>query len=56
MKPYAFLFLALFVAINLFSIDISGVQSGIWSSADNPYNLVGDVTVPAGSDSLSSPE
>jgi parallel beta helix pectate lyase-like protein/type IX secretion system substrate protein len=30
------------------TIEISGDQSGSWNSADNPFELVGDVTVPEG--------
>lgn len=28
--------------------EVSGNQSGTWPAADNPYHLVGDITVPAG--------
>ncbi|MCK9332273.1 MAG: right-handed parallel beta-helix repeat-containing protein [Candidatus Cloacimonetes bacterium] len=49
MKTYAILFLILLMIPCLSAIDVSGVQSGIWTADDNPHNLVGDVTVPAGS-------
>lgn len=50
MKHFAFLFLILGIASCLVAIDVSGDQSGTWDPADNPFNLVGDVTVPAGSE------
>lgn len=36
----------------LAATDVSGNQSGTWTLANSPYNIIGDVTVPAG-DSLS---
>ena len=32
----------------LAAIEVSGVQSGTWSADNNPYQIVGDITVPAG--------
>jgi hypothetical protein len=32
----------------LFGIEVSGEQFGIWSPGNNPYNMIGDITVPAG--------
>ncbi|MDP2208538.1 MAG: hypothetical protein Q8K98_07165, partial [Bacteroidota bacterium] len=32
----------------LFAIDVSGNQSGTWTLSNNPYRVVGNVTVPAG--------
>ncbi len=32
-------------------IDVSGSQSGVWNSENNPYNVVGDIVIPS-SDSL----
>ena len=32
----------------LSAIDVSGNQSGIWSPENNPYNVVGDITIPEG--------
>ncbi|HNX01151.1 MAG TPA: hypothetical protein PKK33_07280, partial [Candidatus Cloacimonadota bacterium] len=32
----------------LLSTQVSGNQSGTWSEENNPYILIGDVTVPAG--------
>ena len=49
MKRYTFLLLLLYLCSVLFSSDVSGIQSGTWTAANNPYVLVGDVTVPAGS-------
>ena len=34
--------------ISLIAIDVSGNQSGIWSPDNNPYNMIGEITVPAG--------
>jgi len=42
---------ALFSLPNLNAIDVSGSQSGIWSPENNPYNIIGEITIPAG-DSL----
>lgn len=44
-----FFFIAFFLLFsNLFSLDVSGNQSGTWSPANNPYEVVGDITIPAG--------
>lgn len=48
MKQILLVFLTIFFISSLFSIDVSGDQFGIWSSDDNPINLVGDVTIPLG--------
>jgi hypothetical protein len=51
MKFIWFVIIQMLVVISLFSIDVSGNQSGFWSPSDNPINVVGNVTVPV-SDSL----
>jgi len=48
MKRFALYLVALSLFVSLYGIDISGSQSGTWDPANNPHNLVGDVTVPAG--------
>ncbi len=48
MKTRVYLALLLcLIPLYLLSIDISGAISGIWSPDNNPYDLVGDATVPA---------
>lgn len=49
MKSTVATILALLFVSGLFAIDVSGIQSGTWSPANNPYRLTGDVTIPAGS-------
>lgn len=41
--------LTLFCAVALLSTDVTGTQSGTWSLANSPYNVIGEVTVPLGS-------
>lgn len=48
MKQSIICLIILFVAASLAATDVSGVQSGTWSLQNSPYNLVGDVTIPAG--------
>jgi hypothetical protein len=50
MKHIALCIIISFLFGNLAAIDVSGIQSGTWDPADNPHNLVGDVTVPSGSE------
>lgn len=45
---YAAIILTLFV-LSLCAIQVSGEQTGTWSPANNPYQMVGNITVPAGS-------
>ncbi len=46
---YALLFVCLFLlATAAFATDVSGNQSGTWTLAASPYNIVGDITVPTG--------
>ena len=51
MKLFTSLFMFLFLALSLYGIDISGNQSGVWTPENNPYNVIGDITVPT-NDSL----
>ena len=44
-KSIAFLFM-IFSCTILLGIDVSGDQSGVWSAENNPYNVIGDITVP----------
>ncbi|MDD2331502.1 MAG: right-handed parallel beta-helix repeat-containing protein [Candidatus Cloacimonetes bacterium] len=43
-----FLLLAALLPGVIFGLDVSGDQSGTWIPANNPYSLVGDVTIPQG--------
>jgi hypothetical protein len=46
---HAVLFLLISLIITFVSaIQVSGNQSGTWTPADNPYEIVGDVTIPTG--------
>ena len=47
MKIFTFISFCLLI-VSLFSIDVSGDQSGTWTPDNNPYNVVGDITVPIG--------
>ncbi len=49
MKTFSILLAILALCLAVAATDVSGDQSGIWSPTNNPYNLVGDVTVPTGS-------
>jgi len=46
-KTLFILILSLF-SIALFATDVSGSQSGVWSLANSPYHIVGDIEVPEG--------
>ena len=46
-KLFLILTLSLF-SIALFATDVSGQQSGVWTLANSPYNIVGNVEVPVG--------
>jgi parallel beta-helix repeat protein len=48
MKHLYIAFILILCLGNLFSIQVSGNQSGTWSPANNPYQVVGAITVPAG--------
>ncbi len=49
MKQYSLLILSVLMFWTLTAIEVSGAQSGTWSADNNPYQIVGDITVPAGS-------
>lgn len=55
MKTCALLFTLCFYVIFLAATDVSGNQSGTWTAMNSPYNVIGDVTIPAGSDLLIQP-
>lgn len=48
MKCYVSLIVTFFFIATLCAIEVSGSQSGTWAAANNPYLLVGDVSIPAG--------
>jgi hypothetical protein len=48
MKRIFFIFCLLGINFLLFATDVSGNQSGTWDLAGSPYNIVGDITIPAG--------
>ena len=48
MKNVLFILIMAAMSVFLFSIQVSGNQSGIWSADNNPYQIVGDITVPTG--------
>lgn len=49
MKRLLFVLLICTAALGLMAVDVSGNQSGTWTAANNPYQVVGAITVPAGS-------
>ena len=49
MKKFWILLVVCSLASMANAIEVSGNQSGTWSVDNNPYQLVGDVTVPSGS-------
>ncbi len=48
MRKLLVIFCVFIFTISLIAIDVFGNQSGIWSPENNPYNIVGDITVPFG--------
>ncbi len=48
MKKLLVIFCVFIFSISLIAIEVSGNQFGIWSPDNNPYNIVGDITVPTG--------
>lgn len=48
MRRATILFFIVLAIVHLGATDVSGSQSGIWNLAGNPYNIIGDVTVPIG--------
>lgn len=47
MRRALVLFSMLLALVWLGATDVSGTQSGTWTLANSPYNIIGDVTVPA---------
>lgn len=53
---HVFVICALFcITIGLTGTDVSGTQSGTWTLANSPYNLIGDVSIPSGSSLVIDP-
>ncbi|HNZ06678.1 MAG TPA: T9SS type A sorting domain-containing protein [Candidatus Cloacimonadota bacterium] len=48
MKSTSMIIALLIFSVSLLATDVSGVQSGIWTLANSPYNLIGDVSIPSG--------
>lgn len=46
MKLFVFLFILSIFVLSLCGIDVSGNQSGEWVTENNPYNVLGDITIP----------
>lgn len=55
MRNIALIICIISLGFQLGAIDISGNQSGTWIPANNPHQLIGDVTVPAGETLTISP-
>lgn len=49
MKHIILLTACLLSVLSLAGIEVSGTISGTWTAADNPYQIVGDISIPAGS-------
>lgn len=47
MRRATILFFIVLALAHLGATDVSGNQSGTWAQAGNPYNIIGDITVPA---------
>ncbi len=47
MKKIVGVFTFLIMLLSLQALDVSGNQSGVWDSANSPYTVTGDITVPA---------
>ena len=48
MKAYTLVILFVLCLGTALATDVSGTQSGTWTTANNPYQIVGDITVPVG--------
>ena len=46
-RTITFFLISIFIS-GLVAIEVSGTQTGIWSSDNNPYQIVGDITIPFG--------
>ncbi|HNQ44192.1 MAG TPA: hypothetical protein PKI59_07170, partial [Candidatus Cloacimonadota bacterium] len=55
MRNITLLLCILSLYLGLVAIEVSGNQSGTWVPADNPHQLIGDVSVPAGETLTISP-
>ncbi|MFO8144320.1 MAG: right-handed parallel beta-helix repeat-containing protein, partial [Candidatus Syntrophosphaera sp.] len=56
MRHFLFFILFTFACFCAFAdTDVSGSQSGTWNLAGSPYNVIGDITIPPGSDLLIQP-
>ncbi|MGC9361775.1 MAG: right-handed parallel beta-helix repeat-containing protein, partial [Candidatus Syntrophosphaera sp.] len=56
MKRFLFLLIFTLACLSAFAdTDVSGSQSGTWNLAGSPYNVIGDITIPSGSDLLIMP-
>lgn len=48
MKPIIITIIFLCFAWSAFGIQVSGVQTGTWDPANNPHQMVGDISIPEG--------
>jgi parallel beta-helix repeat protein len=48
MRKFSFIIFLVFVPLFLGAIEVSGEQFGSWEAGNNPYEVVGEITVPAG--------
>ncbi len=46
MKKFVGILFILMLALCSQALDVSGNQSGVWSLANSPYNVTGDITIP----------
>jgi len=52
MKRVFIILLVNFICVNLTSIEVSGSQSGTWSSENNPYLMIEDIDIPTDNELL----
>ncbi len=48
MKRFSIIIFSILCITSMAAIEVSGVQSGTWSPDNNPYQIMGEVTVPVG--------
>ncbi|MCB5253972.1 MAG: T9SS type A sorting domain-containing protein [Candidatus Cloacimonadaceae bacterium] len=48
MKRFSIFIFSILCISSFAAIEVSGVQSGTWSADNNPYQIIGEVTVPVG--------
>ena len=48
MKKVVVFFFVFIFCISLIATDVSGDQSGTWNLTGSPYNIIGEITIPAG--------